>query len=86
MLPNHSQTLQTTPVDLPWGKGTSYRLEVSDPAAAGGQPSSFEQHVVVNLGDKVAYDFCASAPTAEGLAKLQPILQQMLSSVALAGG
>jgi hypothetical protein len=82
MLPNHSQTLQTSPVDLGWAQGTSYTVAVTATAAQGGGVLAVEKHVIVVQVDKpLAYDFYASAPSAGDLVTLHPVLQHMLDTV-----
>ena len=81
MLPNHSKTLKTAPIDLGWAQGTVYTVEVSAPAAAGGGPVAVEEHaVVVQKNGLRGYDFYASAPTAAKLAALDPTFHHVLNS------
>jgi Tol biopolymer transport system component len=92
MLPNPSLVLDSVPVDLGWASGHRLTVEVYAPAVSGGgsdlAPSvkAVERHtvVVVNQGyGRRVYDFYASAPTADALATLDPVLDAMVSSVEL---
>jgi len=92
MLPNHSQTIQSNPVELSWGKGRLFTVEVYAPAAQGGDTrapvQSVETHIVIVVSQensRRAFDFYASGPTAGQLDILEPSLQHMLNSARLAG-
>ena len=81
MLPAGAVSLDATPIELPWGKGMVYTVQV-----VAGKVTAIEAHAIIRLGSKRDYDFYASAPTQEDLTALRPILQHMLESVALLGG
>ena len=90
MLPTPSQIIHSEPVELDWGSGRRFTVEVYAPAAQGGDTQapvqSVETHVliVVSLGDaRRAFDFYASDQTAEQLAILEPSLQHVLTTSAL---
>lgn len=83
MLPPGAKVVQTTPVDLPWGKGLLYRVELAP--AAQGVPPAVEAHAVVSLG-KAAFDFYAGARNVEALRRVQTVMMHMLNSVTLQGG
>lgn len=90
MLPTPSQIIHSEPVELDWGSGRRFTVEVYAPAAQGGDTQapvqSVETHVliVVSLGDtRRAFDFYASGQTAEQLAILKPSLQHVLTTSAL---
>ena len=87
MLPTPSQVIHSEPVELGWGSGRRFTVEVYAPAAQGDDArapvQSVETHVliVVSLGDtRRAFDFYASGQTAEQLAILEPSLQHMLET------
>lgn len=81
MLPGGAVSLDATPLELPWGKGMVYTVQV-----VAGKTTTIEAHAIIRVGSKRDYDFYASAPTQGELAALRPILQHMLESVALFGG
>jgi len=90
MLPTPSQIIHSEPVELDWGSGRRFTVEVYAPAAQGGDTQapvqSVETHVliVVSLGNtRRAFDFYASGQTAEQLAILEPSLQHVLTTSAL---
>ena len=90
MLPTPSQIIHSEPVELDWGSGRRFTVEVYAPAAQGDDTrapvQSVETHVliVVSLGDaRRAFDFYASDQTAEQLAILEPSLQHVLTTSAL---
>jgi len=90
MLPTPSQVIHSEPVELGWGSGRRFTVEVYAPAAQGGDTQapvqSVETHVLimVSLGDtRRAFDFYASGQTAEQLTILEPSLQHMLTTSAL---
>ncbi len=87
MLPTPSQVIHSEPVELGWGSGRRFTLEVYAPAAQDDDTQApvqlVETHVliVVGLGDtRRAFDFYASGQTAEQLAMLEPSLQHMLET------
>lgn len=87
LLPNHSQTIHSEPVEMGWASGRRFTVEVYVPVAQGGDTrapvQSVETHVIVVLsqGDtRRAFDFYASGQTAEQLANLEPSLQHMLET------
>lgn len=86
MLPNHSQVLQSTPMDLGWAKATVYTVQVSDSAAEGGSAQGIQTHIIAVAGGKRAYDFYASGRNSDDMALLQPVLQHMVSTIVLKGG
>ena len=90
MLPTPSQVIHSEPVELGWGSGRRFTVEIYAPAAQGGDTQapvqSVETHVliVVSLGNtRRAFDFYASGQTAEQLAILEPSLQHVLTTSAL---
>ena len=86
MLPNLALSLSAEDLTLPWGKGQVITVQLANAAAEGASVAGFESHAIIRLGDKLDYDFYASAPTQDELPALRPILQHMLESVALMGG
>jgi hypothetical protein len=88
-LPKYAQVLSSEPLDLGWATARRITLEVY---ARGGPPeqgeekapvASVQTHVLAVIaegGVRRAYDFYAAAPTAEALAALQPVLDQMVQS------
>lgn len=79
MLPDHSTTTNSTPVDVGWAKGTSYTVKIIDSAASGGGVVAYETHIIVRDPTvERAYDFYAGAPTLDRLTALESILQHML--------
>lgn len=86
MLPNHSQVLQSTPMDLGWAKATVYTVQLSDSAAEGGSAQGIQTHIIAIAGGKRAYDFYASGRNSDDMEMLQPILQHMVSTIVLKGG
>ncbi|MEJ2735001.1 MAG: hypothetical protein P8189_15780 [Anaerolineae bacterium] len=90
LLPQNAQIVQSEPVELSWGSGRTFTVEVYGPAAEGSATQapvqSVETHVIVvaQIGDtRRAFDLFASAPTAAELDTLAPALQDMLDSSAL---
>jgi hypothetical protein len=90
LLPNHSQIVSSDAIELSWGHGRAFTLEVYAPAAQGGDTrapvEAVETHVlVVTNVDNVrrAFDLYASAPDAEQLAALAPTLQHLVESATL---
>lgn len=88
LLPGNSQVLSSEVVAVPWGQARWVTLEVRG-SAEGGQGQApvvaVETHVLVATvegGRRRGYDFYASAPTAEALASLQPVLEAMIQSAA----
>ena len=91
LLPNHAQTLSSVPVELAWGQGRQFTVEVYAPAAQGSDAKapveSVEIHTVVVLANQEArraFDLYARAPTAGELEALRPALNHMLSFSVLA--
>jgi len=91
MLPNSSQILASEPAELSWGEGRSFTLELYSPAAEGEQASvqAVETHVLIVLQqneNRRGIDLYASAPTADALASIQPILDHAVKSARLTAG
>jgi hypothetical protein len=93
MLPQNAATLDAEAIELSWGNGRRYTVEVY----AAATPSSgketaarvlaVESHVLIAVamnGSRRVVDLYASARDAEELLTLQPVLQQMCSSSRLA--
>ncbi|MGC9466993.1 MAG: hypothetical protein ACP5HS_00240 [Anaerolineae bacterium] len=89
LLPSGSQTLESEEVAYAFGSGRRFLLEVYGTTEEGGEQApvvAVEMHVLVIVeqgGDRVAYDFFASAPTREELDSIEPVLEHMLESAAL---
>jgi hypothetical protein len=92
VLPGPSVSLGSEPVSFPWGEGRYYLVEVygeAPPADEGETQApveSVEKHIVVTSeveGKRYFLDFYAGAPTAEGLAAIEPLLQRVVESVTL---
>lgn len=89
LLPEPSQILESKPVELEWGSGRRVLLEVygEAPAAGGLAPvTSVEMHVLALLEQgtgRQAIDIYISAPKAEDLVALEPVLDRALESVVL---
>jgi hypothetical protein len=91
LLPGHAQVLASEPVQLIWGSGRSFTVEVYAPTAEEGGTQapveSYEIHtlIVFSAGDvRRAVDLYASAATVEDLDGLRPALQHMLDSSGMA--
>jgi hypothetical protein len=86
LLPSPSQVLESSAVDVVWGSGRSFTIEVYGPAAEdeGQAPvEAYETHVLVSLEQsdgRRAFDFYASAPTWEEMTPLVSILDHLLYS------
>ena len=86
LLPAGAQVLSSEAAGVPWGQARRVTLEVYGPAEAGqGQApvTAVEMHVLVVTsegGQRRGYDFYASAPTADELAALQPVLDALVQS------
>ncbi len=89
LLPTPGLVLESEAVDLGWGQGRSYRLEVyASPAEEGQEPVvvSVQSHIVVRAemeGDLYLVAGYASAPTFAELNRLEPLLPGMMESVTL---
>jgi hypothetical protein len=80
LLPKGAEVLAKDPLELGWGKGTTYTLR-----RAGGPAR--EVHVVVPLGSGAAYDLFSTASADPASAQLaDAAMQHMLRSVVLVGG
>lgn len=86
LLPDHAQIVASEPLALGWGDGRSFTLEVYGTAAPGGEQApveALEIHALVTLsvdGERRGFDFYVSAPTAEQLAEIGPILTHALET------
>ena len=89
LLPTPSQILQSEAVDVAWGQGRYFTLEVYGPAPQGGGKApvtSVETHILITVArdsGRRAYDLYASGGTADELGSLQPALKHMLDSAVL---
>jgi hypothetical protein len=91
LLPDDAQIVDSEAVDLGWAKGRRFTLEVYGPAAEGDDAKapveSVQTHVLVTVEqgeDRLGLDFHASAPNAERLQGLEPVLLHTLDTSALA--
>ncbi len=93
MLPQSAVTLDAEPVELSWGQGRRYTVEVYAPAAPSSgkettpQVEAVEIHVLIAVetdGGTRVFDFYASARDAGELATVQPALEQMWTLAELA--
>jgi hypothetical protein len=89
LLPQPAQILASEPVELAWGSGRRFTVEVYGEAEEGvgqAQVQSVETHVLVVVerdGGRRAYDITVSAPDAQRLRNLESTLQRALTSVVL---
>lgn len=89
LLPQPAQVLEAVPVELNWGSGRRFTVEVYEEAEEGtGQApvQAVEIHVLVVLereGTRRAYDVFVAAPDAQRLRNLETTLQHVLASVDL---
>jgi len=87
LLPGPSEIVESEPVDVGWGTGRSYTLQVFESAPEHGGTrapvSSVETHVVIVVfrdGGRLGLDFYARADDSEQLTDIQPFLGHMLDS------
>jgi hypothetical protein len=89
LLPQPAQVIESGPVQLAWGSGRWFVVEVYGEAVQGqgrAPVEAVEIHtliVVERNGARRAYDVYASAPTREQLLILEPVLDHALESVVL---
>jgi hypothetical protein len=89
MLPKPAQILESWPVELSWGSGRWFTMEVYEEAeeGAGQAPvKAVEYHVLVVVdrdGGRRAIDVYASAPTGDQLAGLDAAFERAMRSVVL---
>ncbi len=89
LLPQPAQILDSEPVELAWGSGRRFTVEVYGEAVEGegkAPVEAVETHVLVVVelsGGRRAFDVYIGAPDAEQLASLEPVLRRALESVAL---
>lgn len=89
LLPQPAQVLDAEPVELTWGSGRRFTVEVYGQAVEGaGQApvEAVETHVLVVVerdGARRAIDVYAGAPSAGELAGLESVLERALASVVL---
>jgi len=89
LLPQPAQILTSEPVELAWGSGRRFTVEVYGEAEEGtgqAQVQTVETHVLVVVerdGGRRAYDITVSAPDAQRLRNLESTLQRALTSVVL---
>jgi hypothetical protein len=89
LLPQPAQILESQPMELPWGSGRQFTVEVYGEAeeGAGQAPvESVETHVLVVVerdGARRAIDVYTQASSAGQLAEIEDVLQRALPSVVL---
>ncbi len=90
LLPSPSEVVSSDPVELAVGSGRRIVLNVLGSTEEGGDAAApviaVQTHVLVTVvqgGVRVAYDFFASAPTQDGLATLDPVVQHMAETAVL---
>ena len=91
MLPSPSEVVSSEPIDLAFGSGRRVVINVLAPATEGGDAQapveSTQIHVLITLVEddtRRAYDFYAVGHDGDQLAVIDPVLQHMLDSAALA--
>jgi hypothetical protein len=87
LLPGPSEIVDSEPVEVGWGGGRSYTLEVLESAPEDGGTrapvSSVETHVIIVVprdGGRLGVDFYARADDSEQLEDIQPFLEHMVDS------
>ncbi len=80
MLPNQAKVLNQSTVDLGWAQANDYMVQLAPPAG-GTTGQGFERHVIIQVDAVRAYDFFMTAPTADQLNQLVPVLEHMLGSI-----
>ena len=90
LLPDHAQIIDAQALTLSCGEGRRFTVEVYAPAAQADDEqapvASVQAHVIVTVQQgevRRAFDLYAVAPTAEGLASLEPALAHLLISFRL---
>jgi hypothetical protein len=89
LLPQPAQILDSEPVDLTWGSGRRFTVEVYGQAPGGDEQApvqAVETHVLVVVelaGGRRAFDVYVEAPGAGQLGILEAVLQRTLASVVL---
>ena len=89
LLPDHAQIVASQALDLGWAAGRRFELEAFGTAKEGGTLASVESvqvHVllVVHQGQgTVGLDFYASAPDADTLEAIRPVLNHVLESATM---
>ena len=80
MLPEGAELISREPVELEWGEGVQFQLEVKD---ADGQLTSIEEHLIAPLNRTVVYDFYTSGATYQDLEMVKDAYEAMIASVEL---
>lgn len=80
MLPVGAALISREPVELDWGEGIRFQLEVKD---ADGQLVAIEEHLIAPLNRTVVYDFYASGATYQDLETVKDAYEMMIASVEL---
>lgn len=93
MLPDSAQIVSSDPVNLEWASGRRFTLAVfgstTEEDDARADVESIQTHVLLTVdrdGTRWGLDFYISALTADRLAEIEPVLQHMLDTAALAEG
>lgn len=91
LLPQHAQIVQSEDIDLAWGSGRLFTVEVFGSASQGNDTQasvhSVEMHAIIVVsqdGTRRAYDLYAVAPDAEQMAAQEPVLRHLLNTAMLA--
>lgn len=90
LLPGPSRIIDSAPVEVSWGSGRSFQLEIYEPTPEGeGEQapiSSVETHVLIVAARdqrKVGFDFYGRAEDAQQLSEIESFLWHMLDSSTL---
>lgn len=92
MLPSPAQILSSEPVTLPWGEGRRFKVacygsSATDEGEGQMEVEAVHVHVLFTHSGKngrLGLDFYAVAESDEELARIEPVLQHLLDSAALA--
>ncbi|MCB9078533.1 MAG: hypothetical protein H6631_13115 [Anaerolineaceae bacterium] len=80
MLPEGAELVSREPVELAWGEGIRFQLEIKD---TDGQLVTIEEHLIAPLNRTVVYDFYASGSTYQELDAVKDAYETMITSVEL---
>ncbi|MGC9400131.1 MAG: FG-GAP repeat domain-containing protein [Anaerolineae bacterium] len=89
LLPQPAQILEAEAVEIPWGSGRRFTVEVYGEAEEGAgqaQVQTVETHTLITVeeeGKRRAYDLYVSAPDTRRLRNLESTLQHALASLVL---
>ncbi len=85
MLPPGARIMDQVPIDLGWITATRYRIIVPPAKLEHGGIVEYQEHLIIDVGRRRAYDFYSRANTRKGMEAAGYLLEHMVISSTFSG-